>query len=170
MTTSNRSGPTREPKQSSYHNHDMIPFWTKPTPNCFCSALHTSPECPTHGAQFVRCLQRDAIWRSMNDPVDDLERAVAALRRNGSVPNRVQVSSQFLTPERWPFFLAKCQELGITVEVALRSEALTSPDGHGDHGNERSEAQPTDDGPRDLRGVRPQGRVDPRRSHRRHGP
>ncbi len=38
-------------------------FNTLPTPNCSCSAVYTSLECPTHGEKMKRSLERDDIWR-----------------------------------------------------------------------------------------------------------
>jgi hypothetical protein len=41
----------------------MIGIMTEPTPNCFCSAMQTSLDCPTHGAMMRRSLESDQLWR-----------------------------------------------------------------------------------------------------------
>ncbi len=50
---------------------------TQPTPDCFCSAMHTSLECPTHGEMFKRSLQHDAIWRIIVETDAEYERGEA---------------------------------------------------------------------------------------------
>jgi hypothetical protein len=41
----------------------MLPITTEATPNCFCSAMQTSLECPSHGKLFRSSLHFQHLWR-----------------------------------------------------------------------------------------------------------
>lgn len=218
----------------------MIPIWTKPTPNCFCSALHTAPDCPTHGAQHLRCLQRDEEWRNLKrcslcrefkdksefypgkhqcvSCHNATQKRTPSYGRNSADPNYWRRRRYGLSAEQYAELVSEqngccaicgkpeklvvdhchnskivrgllcnhCNSaLGLLDEridlleraieylqraatrefVIIKSRACGKSQSsltsflrlHGAHPNERGQTQPTHDGARDLRGVRPQG-------------